>query len=265
MNLEQSAPDGIQDKLQPLRDGHFQFECHPGVPCFTECCRALNLLLTPYDILRFKSHLGLKSGDFLDRYVTLKPDETTGLPFAFLQMQENERQTCPFVAAAGCRVYPDRPSACRTYPLARASRKHAVHGMVLEQYYVLREDHCQGFQETREFDIDQWVVDQGLESYHEFNNRWMEIITNRVLKQKPLPAKQMQMIYLAAYDLDRFRGFVFAGRFLEMFEVSPEDLAAAKRTDEGLLRLAFNWLRLTLFHQPTLRLKNAPKCPPNLR
>lgn len=261
MNLEHSAPDGIQDKLQPLRDGHFRFECHPGVPCFTECCRALNLLLTPYDILRLKNHLGLTSSEFLDRYVSLRPEAETGLPLAFLEMQDDERQTCPFVAAAGCRVYPARPAACRTYPLARASRKHALHGMVLEQYYVLREDHCRGFEETREFTTDQWVADQGLESYHESNNLWMEIITNRLLKQKPLSAQQMQMVYLAAYDLDRFREFVFASRFLDRFEVATEDLEAAKQNDEGLLRLAFHWLRFTLFRHATLKLREVPEPP----
>jgi len=257
MKLETSAPRDIQNKPEPLQDGRFRFDCHPGVPCFTECCRDLRLILTPYDLLRLKNHLRLTSSELIARHLELKPDESSGLPQAFLAMQDNPRRTCPFVAAEGCRIYADRPSACRTYPLARATRKHAVHGLVLEAYYVLHEDHCRGFEQDRIFDTDQWVADQGLVDYHEMNNLWMEIVTHRALKQRPLTAQQMQMVYLAAYDLDRFRQFVFGSRFLEKFAVAEEDLAAARDRDDGLLKLAFRWLRFTLFHDPVLGLSNA--------
>ena len=89
MSLEKSAPEEIQEMLQPLTDEGFRFACHPGVPCFTECCRDLKLLLTPYDILRLKNHLGLESGDFLDRFVDVQFDEQRNLPMVYLNMQNH--------------------------------------------------------------------------------------------------------------------------------------------------------------------------------
>jgi len=35
----------------------FHFSCHPSIGCFTDCCRQLELALTPYDILRLKKGL----------------------------------------------------------------------------------------------------------------------------------------------------------------------------------------------------------------
>ncbi|HKJ01944.1 MAG TPA: hypothetical protein VJ997_05800, partial [Longimicrobiales bacterium] len=53
-------------------DDPFNFACHPGVSCFNCCCHDVNVFLTPYDVMRLKNRLGIKSGEFLDRY-TLAP------------------------------------------------------------------------------------------------------------------------------------------------------------------------------------------------
>ena len=59
----------LPDHVQPLdADGSFRFHCHPGVPCFTECCRELELGLTPYDVLRLKQALDLNSRQFFEHY-----------------------------------------------------------------------------------------------------------------------------------------------------------------------------------------------------
>lgn len=254
MSLERKAPANIRDMLEPLDNGGFRFDCHPGVPCFTECCRDLKLILTPYDILRLKNHLGLESGEFLDRYTDLEVDESSKLPMVYLSMLDNERKTCPFVSPEGCTVYTDRPSACRTYPLARASRKHKLHGTVLEDYFVLREDHCRGFEEDRFRTVDEWIQDQGLSSYHEMNNPWMEIVTHSRLRNG-LPMKQYQMFFMASYNLDQFRRFVFQGRFLQVFELTSDEADALKESNEALLRLAYRWLRFSLLNEPALKVR----------
>ena len=96
-----------------MREGKFRFDCHPSVPCFTECCRSLNLLLTPYDIMRLKNRLSLPSGEFLESHGEIRFDEQRKLPMVYLKMLDNERQTCPFVKEQGCQVYEDpaRPHA----------------------------------------------------------------------------------------------------------------------------------------------------------
>ncbi|MGC8659305.1 MAG: hypothetical protein ACP5U1_09545, partial [Desulfomonilaceae bacterium] len=54
------------------RHDHFQFYCGPTVPCFTECCRKLELALTPYDVLRLCKRLAKSPSDFLDDYTVMK-------------------------------------------------------------------------------------------------------------------------------------------------------------------------------------------------
>ena len=39
-------------------DSRFKFKCHKDVKCFTKCCRGINIILTPYDIIRMKNRLG---------------------------------------------------------------------------------------------------------------------------------------------------------------------------------------------------------------
>jgi hypothetical protein len=53
------------DPVRLTKESKFRFSCHPGVPCFTNCCRNMNIILTPYDIIRLKNRLGLTSDMFL--------------------------------------------------------------------------------------------------------------------------------------------------------------------------------------------------------
>jgi Fe-S-cluster containining protein len=251
MQIEKTAPEPIQGMLQPLAGGELHFACHPGLSCFTECCRLLNLLLTPYDILRLKNNLGMSADEFMEQYTELGFEEQRGLPGVYLKMLDDERQTCPFVSPEGCTVYNDRPSACRTYPLARATRKHQHHGTLLENYFVVREDHCKGFEEKRRWTVEEWIADQGLAPYHEMNDLWMEIITHRKLTGS-LSEKQMQMFFMVSHNLEQFRRFVFGGRFLQLFKIDPEEAARMQEDDEALLRLAFRWLRFSLFDEASL-------------
>lgn len=259
MAIEESAPEQVRESLQPVGEDGFRFACHPGVPCFTECCRDLNLMLTPYDVLRLKRRLGVDSDAFLDTYTELRFDERRRLPMVYLTMSDDARRTCPFVAAEGCRVYGDRPAACRTYPLARASRVHRTHGTVLEDYFVLRESHCRGFAESRSWSVEGWIENQGLGPYHEMNNLWMEIITHPALRRGgSLNERQQQMLYLACYNLDRFRTMVLARRFLDRFQWAPGEVEAFAVSDDALLRLSFRWVRFALFHEAVLTVKPPP-------
>lgn len=252
MEIRETAPEGIRQQLQPLTDGRFRFACHPGVPCFTECCRDLKLLLTPYDILRLKNRLGLSSEQFLDRHADCVFDENRNLPMLYLGMNDDERRTCPFVSAGGCTVYEDRPSACRIYPIARASRLHRLHGTVVENYFVLREKHCRGFEEERTWSTGEWLNDQGLRAYYQSNDLWMEIITHPRLRQACLAAKQQQMFYLASFNSDKFRELIFGSRFLSLFDLSEEEVEGIRSDDAALLGLAYRWMKFSLLGEPAL-------------
>ena len=45
----------------------FTFACHSGLECYTTCCRDVNIMLTPNDVIRMKKALGLTSTEFLHK------------------------------------------------------------------------------------------------------------------------------------------------------------------------------------------------------
>ena len=102
--------------FKPLAGNRFRFRCHKEIRCFTRCCADLNLVLTPYDLVRMKRRLGISSSDFLDKYTNTTIDSHPRFPMVKLKMSQDKKRTCPFVTSNGCTIYEDRPAACRIYP-----------------------------------------------------------------------------------------------------------------------------------------------------
>jgi hypothetical protein len=245
-----------QALMHPIPNGRFTFACHKGVPCFTRCCAKLNLILTPYDVLRLKQRLGLSSQEFLDRYTTSYVDEEYGAPVVKLKMNEDNQRKCPFVEPDGCTVYEDRPAACRMYPVGRAASKIPGLAKAGEYYFLVKESHCLGFNEDTEWTVQEWIKDQGLDDYNAMNDLFLDITAGKEAKRvKSLNDRQLGMFYLACYNLDAFRAFVFSTTFLQKFEVDA-DLAERLEADEvELMKFGFRWLRLALFGEETIPLR----------
>jgi hypothetical protein len=172
-----------------------------------------------------------------------------------LKMRAEDKK-CPFVAPDGCLVYGDRPGACRIYPIGRASMKVDQEKEAREKFFVVREEHCLGFREERTWTIEEWTADQGLDEYNTVNDLWLEIISSpRSLgPEKEIPRK-LQMFFMASYNLDRFRKFVFESRFLQLFDVSSEMSDKLTRDDNALLSFAIDWLKFSLFGMKTMKVK----------
>ena len=113
--------------INPVRlsmQSRFKFRCHPEVSCFTQCCRGINIILTPYDVIRLKKRLGLTSAEFLAIYTEPHLLEKTDLPVVTLKLLDDDQHSCPFVRQDGCIVYQDRPTTCRYYPLGVGTLQH---------------------------------------------------------------------------------------------------------------------------------------------
>jgi hypothetical protein len=72
-----------------------------------------------------------------------------------------------------------------------------------------------------------------------------------------LTPQQVDMYFMACYDLDRFRRFVFQTRFLELFDVDEARVEALRTDDLELLDFAIAWLRFSLFRQKTLKIRRS--------
>jgi Fe-S-cluster containining protein len=245
--------------IQPMRlgpDSRFTFRCHKDVKCFTQCCRGINIILTPYDIIRLKSRLGLSSEQFLSLYTELQMLEKTDVPVVTLKLLDEEgsateRKACPFVRPEGCMVYEDRPTSCRYYPLGVASLAYKDDPDGEEFFFMVREAHCLGFDEDKSWTVLEWREDQGVDVYDRINAQWADLI----VRKRSFPPNMhwseqtKQMFFLASYNIDKFRTFVFESSFLERYPTDSQTLGRIKSDDAALLEFGLKWLKGLLFKQ----------------
>ena len=251
MNYHQKS-----EVFKPFSGSSFQFKCHAGISCFTECCAKLRLLLTPYDILRMKNRLNLSSDEFLEHHTETLIERHSRFPMVKLNMDKDKEQRCPFVSEKGCAIYEDRPEACRLYPVGRASALVDREQETREKYFIVTETHCRGFQEKKEWTLEEWLNHEGVKEYKAMNHEWLRIITStKSLGSKAHLAKKHQMFFMVSYNLDKFRQFLFGSKFFDHFEVN-EDLKNRMETDDtALMHFGFDWLKFSLFGDKTLQTK----------
>lgn len=229
----------------------FRFDCHKGVKCFTDCCRGIEIMLTPYDILTLRKKLEITSDEFLAEFTTPHLLEKGGLPVVTLKLLDDERKSCPFVDdKEGCAIYEDRPTTCRYYPLGVGSLSYSgERGEKDEFYFTVKEAHCLGFDEKREWTVAEWRQDQGVDLRDEVNDGWMELI----VRKKSLPdimklsEESKRMFFLVCYNLDKFRHFVFNSTFLERYDFPKEKIEEIKNDEIKLLQFGFEWLNASFF------------------
>ena len=232
------------------RDQSFRFHCSPSVSCFNECCRNLNQFLTPYDIVRLKSHLDLGSGDFLARYTRWHIGPQTGLPIITLKEAESVHRTCPFLTTQGCSVYPHRPSSCRIYPLIRTVGNQTDSEQATEAFLLLKEPHCKGFEQDAVQSVDRWIADQGIAEYNRFNDELTSFIIRKIrFLSGPLEDSIRRRVWTALYDLDAFRSLIKERGQLGGIDIDKVEMDLAMNDDLVLLRLGLRWLNATLFDQ----------------
>ena len=241
--------DSIIDDSKKLRDDdRFCFSCTPEKDCFTACCHDLTLILMPYDILRLKNRLGMKSGDFLRRYTTVHVGPGSGLPIITVKM-EGPSLKCPFLEEGrGCTVYEDRPGACRTYPLARMTCRSRGNDSVDEFYYIVREPDCLGFRQGREWSVREWKGHEELDRYNRFNDMFGEILqAKNESNVTSMNADQIDLFYTACYDMDGFRVYFLEGPNLDRYMEDKAVLDRISGDEEELLIYGMNWVTRKLF------------------
>ncbi len=239
-------PDLAPEHVRPLTpDETFRFSCHPGVACFTDCCRQLDLALSPYDVLRLSNHLGLAPSTFLDQYAAVEQTEECAFPQVFLCMVDDGHASCPFVTPSGCSVYADRPSACRTYPLGRGAFT-TPDGQHHEMHVLLTEPHCKGFNEDNPQDITAWQKDQDLAHYNAMNDELLAVLQHPLLKGGQQTTEQEVEIFLSLYSLDTLRQQLLDTSCAPPFSITENERQELATQDLALLRLGIRWLRHVL-------------------
>ncbi len=229
-------------------DGRFRFSCNEDMPCFNECCKNINQFLTPYDVLRLKNRLNMNSGEFLEKYTVESIGFETGFPIISLKPQYEDELKCPFVTKDGCAVYEDRPSSCRTYPLIRLASRNRSTGKITERFALIKEAHCKGFENGKEYIIGDWIKTQETDVYNEMNDMMLELISlKKTVMSESLGLAEKRTFHMACYDLDAFRGYIFEQD--NNIYIKPDELDKIKNDETELLKFAMNWLKSSFLNR----------------
>jgi len=238
-------------------DHVIKFRCHKDIECFNACCRNIDIMLTPYDIIRLKQRLGMTSSEFLKKYTF--PFEFGANSLVGVKMHPVEDGTaCQFMNDEGCSVYEDRPTSCRYYPVGLLSTRRSDENVDRASYALVEEDHCKGHFEDREITIRDYRKEQGVEEYDDHGRAWRQL----VLKMKSagpsignLSKTSLQFFFMASYDMDRFREFIKSEGFAATFEIDDELRQKLYEDELELMRFGDRMIRQIMFGEETIAKK----------
>ena len=240
-----------------VEDSHvIEFSCHKGIGCWNACCSNIDISLTPYDVLRMKKRLGITSTEFLKDYTVPYEMEKDGIAGIKFRPVENGT-ACRFMKPEGCDIYSDRPTACRYYPVALLSMRKQDEYVDRDSYAIVKEDHCKGHEVNRRITIADYRKEQGLDEYDELARGWRQLVLKKKSSGPTIgkpSLRSRQLFFMACYDIDRFREFVFAESFAKLFELKPEERESFAKDDVALLQFAFRFLRQVLFGEESIAL-----------
>lgn len=250
-----------ESPIQPVKlslDDTIQFRCHKDIACFNECCKRIDILLTPYDILRLKTRLELSSEAFLAQYTMPYEMDNQGMPGVKIRTAE-DNLVCPFLGEDGCQVYEDRPSACRYYALGLLSMREQNSSTDEDAFFLVKEDHCLGHNESRTITIRDYRQEQGIEPYDEMNREWRQLILK---KRSAGPAigkptlRSYQFFFLGSYNLDGLRNFVQSDGFSKVYDLDTATFEQIQQDDVALLQFGFRLLKQVLFGEMTIPIRD---------
>jgi Fe-S-cluster containining protein len=235
-------------------DDTIQFRCRKGIACFNKCCENINIMLTPYDILRLKNRLGITSAEFLEKHATVFEMDAHGLPGIRMKTKPGSA-ACQFLTPEGCGVYDDRPAACRYYALGATTMRATGSSKPEDFYFLVKEEHCLGHDEPRTLTVREYRKEQGVEQYDELTKEWRDIILKKRSSGPTVgnpSAKSMDLFYLASYDLDNFRVFVTSPFFHDVYDIEPSYFQKLLSDEVELLAFAARYLKQVLFGESTI-------------
>jgi Fe-S-cluster containining protein len=254
----------FESSVKPVEltlDSEFQFNCHKGIACFNACCKNIDIMLTPYDIVRLKRRLGMDSKEFVARFTVPFEIDSHGMPGLKMATKKGTAQ-CIHLTDEGCGVYEDRPAACRYYALGSMGVRKKESAMVEDVYFKVKEDHCLGHNEFNKQTVREYRIDQGVDQYDKMNREWRDII---IKKRSSGPTvgkpseRSMQLFDMCSYDMDSFREFIQTRGFREIFDLEDEAMSQLISNEDSLLAFSYQFLKQVLFGETTIPLKKSAR------
>ena len=168
MVLDERDAEAVPGALAPpggllLRSAgtSFSYACH----ACGRCCHGRKISLSPYEVVRLAANRGLSTGELLDRFAT---EDGRAL-------RHRPDGACVFLGERGCTVHPDRPLACRLYPLGAVALGDGRTGFV-ELEPDPRSEGVYGVDGT----VGDYLTSQGAEPYLRAAERYRGLLARAV-------------------------------------------------------------------------------------
>jgi Fe-S-cluster containining protein len=230
-------------------DDTIQFQCRKGIACFNKCCQNIDIQLTPHDVIRVKNRLGMTSRAFLDEYTWPFEMDHHGMPGVKFKPVEGGT-ACRFVTEEGCSVYEDRPAACRYYAMGQMTMRAQGSNHPENIHFMVKEEHCLGHDEPRRITVREYRKEQGVEESDALTAHWRSLVLKKrsagPTVGRPSP-RSFQLWFLASYDIDGFREFVFSPSFEDVFILTEKEKEKLRVDDLELMRFAARFLDQVMF------------------
>ena len=75
------------------------------------------------------------------------------------------------------------------------------------------------------------------------------------LPQAELDENKQFQFYMASYDLDRFKKYIFESNFLNVFDIDDETLSKIKEDEVELIQFGAKYIKYIMMLEETLKLK----------
>ena len=97
--------------------------------------------------------------------------------------------------------------------------------------------------ESREWTVREWTEDQQLQQYDEMNDLWVDMDT--IFRRNPwgdkgINSPALKMAFLACFNVDKLKEFIFDSSFLSRFDVPEERKEKIMESDVELMKFGFD-------------------------
>jgi hypothetical protein len=121
---------------------------------------------------------------------------------------------------------------------------------------IVGDDFCYGLKEPKEWILEDWLEDQGFIAYDNMNVMFDQITGTEAGWKETVPdTSVIDMFFMTAYNIDKFRKFIFESTFLDHFEVDQATQDRIRVDDQELLKFGFKWLKFGLLGEKTMTLR----------
>ena len=95
-----------------------------------------------------------------------------------------------------------------------------------------------------------WVTDQETAQYRNMTIQWAEL--KRLFQNDPWgfegpQGPKAKMAFMATYNIDRFRDFVFQSSFLKRYRIKSTLRQKLKTDEVALLKFGFDWVKVFIW------------------